>query len=244
MARSCRGERSRESDVPLARIVTDLARQSRSGLVEEAIESVRNERAACGTRAPCTPAPAMRCRTAAGGRKREARGFPLAGTAIAPSPEATPQGHEGNAAVTAKQWILSAFFVAFVLVKVAEAWLGLERWPLTNVAMFLDRRPEGEAPTRVRFYGVRGGETFELGPGDFALTPDEFNRRLRDAEDLSQNCGELARLYGRRQKRRRPLTAAYAQLEAIPRPGARSPASLSIRVDCPLAPSAGDGGAP
>lgn len=135
------------------------------------------------------------------------------------------------------QWLLSALFVGFVAVKAAEALIGLEAWPLTNVSMFLDRRPPDVVPIRARLWGVRNGETFELLPVDLRLSEDEFLTRLRDDPDFVGACSALVQTFNRRVTRIRAghqrVTGAFAEREEIPRPGIpREPSR--VRVECAI----------
>jgi hypothetical protein len=134
------------------------------------------------------------------------------------------------------QRLLSVLFAAFLVLK-----LSLDRWPLTDVSMFRDRKPADVVPKRARFYGTRDGATFELSNRDFWLSEDEFNTRLRDEDDLARACGALAQSYNRRLVRRglshQQLTGAYTEREEIPRPGiAREP--WHIHAECAVAADA------
>jgi len=140
--------------------------------------------------------------------------------------------------MTLRQWILSAFFVAFIALKVAEGFLHWESWPLTHTPMFSGYIPRNVVPHRIRLEGNRGGPWFELEPSYFGLTRDELVRRLYfDLKNLAANCGELGRLSNAR--RRLPverLSALRAHVEPMPRPGviAAPPAET---VSCPLGPT-------
>jgi len=141
----------------------------------------------------------------------------------------------------AQQRLLSGFFAAFLVLKLAEGWFGLDSWPLTDVSMFWERKPADVVPKRARFYGMRDGATFELSSRDFWLSEDEFNTRLRDEDDLARACSALAQSYNQRLRRRglsrQRLSGAYAEREEIPRPGVpREP--WHVRVECAV--SAGD----
>jgi hypothetical protein len=145
------------------------------------------------------------------------------------------------------QWALSALFLTFFTLKVAEGWLGLEAWPLTDVSMFLDRRPANVVPKRARLFGVREGMTVELTAADLRLSEDEFLTILRDDEDLGAACSTLVQSFNRRVTRlgatRMRITAAFAEREEIPRPGIPRP-PWRIRAECavdapPLPPGPG-----
>jgi hypothetical protein len=127
------------------------------------------------------------------------------------------------------------------VLKVAEGWLGLESFPLTNVSMFYERRPKDVVPIRARLVGVRQGETVELTWTDFGLNEDEFNTRLRDEDDLAQACGKLVQSYNRKRERwGRPaerLERAFGERVEVPRPGVpRAP--WRIEAECAIAPVA------
>jgi hypothetical protein len=159
--------------------------------------------------------------------------------------EAAPPGPRslaGPQRCSAALWLVSILIVAFFCLKVAEGWLGIESWPLTNVSMFYWRQPPEVVPKRARLFGVRGAATFEMTASDFWLSEDEFNTRLRDEDDLSQACGALVQSYNRRMLRRgRPqdrLTAAHALREELARPGVpREP--WRIEAECDVTPSDG-----
>jgi hypothetical protein len=137
------------------------------------------------------------------------------------------------------QRILSAFFVAFIALKVTEGVLRLESWPLTHNPMFSGYIPRNVIPHRVTLEGRRGGLWFDLDPSAFNLTRDEFVRRFYfDLGDLGANCGELGRLYNA--SRRLPLErlgALRAHVSPIPRPGFTGNLPPEMVVPCPLGPS-------
>jgi hypothetical protein len=134
--------------------------------------------------------------------------------------------------------MLSAFFVAFIVLKVAEGTLRLESWPLTHIPMFSGYIPANVIPHRVVLEGKRGGFWYDLDPSYFNLTRDEFVRLLYfDLANLASNCGELGRLSNAQQLPGHRLTALRARVEPIPRPGRiRPPAAQAI--PCPLGPAA------
>ena len=137
-----------------------------------------------------------------------------------------------------QQRILSAFFVGFFALKLAEGFLRLESWPLTHIPMFSGYIPANVIPHRVRLEGTRGGPWFDLDPSYFNLTRDELGRRLYfDLGNLSANCGELGRLANASQPLpAQRLRALRANIEPIPRPTlTRAPAPKT--VPCPLGPS-------
>jgi len=137
-----------------------------------------------------------------------------------------------------RQWILSAFFVAFVALKLTEGLVRLESWPLTHNPMFSGYIPRNVVPHHITLQGSRGGPWFDLEPSSFNLTRDEFVRLLYfDLANLSSNCGRLGRLFN---ASRRPgthhLSALRARVEPIPRPGVtRAPPEQM--VPCALEPS-------
>lgn len=131
--------------------------------------------------------------------------------------------------------LLSALFVAVVVLKVAEGALRLEAWPLTDVSMFHARQPFDVVPIRARLFGVRGEAVVELTPIDLRLSEDEFLTRLRDDPDFVRACSDLARDYNRPLARRGRqadrIRAAYATREDIVRPGVER-ATTKLRVAC------------
>ena len=132
---------------------------------------------------------------------------------------------------------MSAFFLAFIVLKLAEGFLRLESWPLTHIPMFSGYIPANVIPHRVILEGKRGGRWFEVDPSYFNLTRDEFVRLLYfDLANLASNCGELGRLSNARQRLpNHRLTALRAHIAPIPRPGrVRAPAAQT--VPCPLGP--------
>jgi len=141
-----------------------------------------------------------------------------------------------------QQRILSALFVGFIALKVAEGFLRWESWPLTHTPMFSGYIPRNVVPHRVRLEGARGGAWFDLEPSYFNLTRDELVRLLYfDLKNLAANCGELGRLSNA--SRRLPmqrLSALRAHVEPIPRPGVMA-APPAETVPCPLAPAVGAG---
>ena len=138
-----------------------------------------------------------------------------------------------------RQWILSAFFVGFISLKLTEGLARLESWPLTHVPMFSGYIARNVVPHRIRLQGSRGGPWFELEPWDFNLTRDELVRRLYfDLDNLSSNCGELGRAFNasRRLPRQR-LSALRAHFEPFPRPGVAVTPPAGSTVPWPLGPS-------
>ena len=141
-----------------------------------------------------------------------------------------------SARMPRRQRVLSAFFVAFIALKVSEGVLRLESWPLTHNPMFSGYIPRNVVPHRVTLEGRRGGPWFELDPSHFNLTRDEFVRMLYfDLGNLGTNCGELGRLYNasRRLDSER-LTDLRAHVSPMPRPGTTVNPPPEMMVPCPL----------
>jgi hypothetical protein len=65
-------------------------------------------------------------------------------------------------AMTVREWVASACFLAFIVLKLTELLVPLESWPLSNIAMFSERRPAHVLPQRIHIYGRRGGQWVEL----------------------------------------------------------------------------------
>jgi hypothetical protein len=136
-----------------------------------------------------------------------------------------------------RQWLLSAGFLAFAALKVAEVALGIERWPLTSAPMFARRVPPEVSPSRVVLRGQRDGRWVDLAAADFGLTPDELGRQLRGSEaSLPGRCGLLGHVYNYRM--RRPPAARLQALEARIVRLARSGGVASEQaVPCPIPPA-------
>lgn len=133
-----------------------------------------------------------------------------------------------------REWALSAFFLAVIGLQVAEAVWRLDAWPLSTVSMFSRRIAPTTPVRRVTLVGTFArGDTTELAPILFGLTPDQLGRRLPwDVRTLPGECGALGRLYNERQ--RLPplrLTALRADVTVIERP---VPTRRTWSVDCPL----------
>lgn len=135
--------------------------------------------------------------------------------------------------MTRREWALSVFFVAVITLKVAEAALRLEWWPLSDVRMFSHRVPPTATVWRVTLHGARGGAWMPLGPGDFRLSEDEFLRRLPPVPSvLPERCAELGRLYNADPRfADRPLDALEVRLTKVPRPGTAA-APFVITIPC------------
>ncbi len=132
--------------------------------------------------------------------------------------------------------MLSAFFVAVIALKVAEAALRLESWPLTDVRMFSARVPPWVTPFDVTLLATRGGPWFPLTAFDLGLGPDGLRRRLPpDLKVLPAACGELGRLYNTQHPGAGALAGLRARVRRVPRPGVPSE-PFDQTVECPLAP--------
>jgi hypothetical protein len=137
-------------------------------------------------------------------------------------------------AVSRREWLLSLCFVAFILLKVAEAALRLENWPLSDVRMFSHRVPPSVTPFQVTLQGSRGGAWFPLSAADFGLNEDGLMRRLPpDIALLPQRCGALGRDYNARQPPAAQLRGLEARVRRVQRPGVPS-RPLDVTVPCLL----------
>jgi len=146
--------------------------------------------------------------------------------------------------VSPREWSLSVFFAAFIALKIAEAGLGLESWPVSNVSMFSGLHPVELVPLRSRLVVTRGSGWFDLGGADLRLSEDEFVGRLRPDDGLGDRCGRLVDSYNRAVAEPwKRLAAGTAVIEPIPRPGIASDA-VGWTVPCvmPRAGPAGGGG--
>jgi len=138
--------------------------------------------------------------------------------------------------VTPRQWLLSALFAALIVLKVAEAALRLESWPLTDVRMFSARVPPRVTPYDVTLHATRGGPWFELTAFDFGIGPEELRRRLpADIAVLPAVCGDLGRLYNASHPGAGTLTGLRARVTRLQRPGVPSE-PFDETVECPLTP--------
>ena len=136
-----------------------------------------------------------------------------------------------------REWALSALFVVMLALPVAEAFMQIERWPLTRVAMFAQHI----APTRpVRGVTLVGrmadGIEREMVARDFGLTANELERRLPpDIRWLGNSCSELGRAYNTQPRPpARRLAAMRADVTVVARPGVPPPALPRWSVDCLL----------
>jgi hypothetical protein len=68
---------------------------------------------------------------------------PIAGTGRATAATREP------ASLSAGEWLLTLLIVAFIALKLAEALLFLEAWPLTHVPMFAVREAPDARPVRL-----------------------------------------------------------------------------------------------
>jgi hypothetical protein len=135
--------------------------------------------------------------------------------------------------MSAREWLLSVLFAAFVVLKVAEGWLALEEWPLTNVPMYARSRPAHELPRRATIHALRRGAWFEMAPFHFGLNRDELAGRILYAADVGAACGELVRAFNARRRPILRVDAAYVRTVTVARPDAPERAS-DERVPCPL----------
>lgn len=137
--------------------------------------------------------------------------------------------------MSAREWRVSILIAVFLGLKVAEAALGLDRWPISNVSMFSERRPVDVVPLRSRLVATRGSGWFDLAPADVRLSEDEFALRLRPSDDLPARCGALIGAYNAltREPWRR-LEAAMVTIDPIPRPAI--PTDVAGRVATCVAP--------
>jgi hypothetical protein len=131
--------------------------------------------------------------------------------------------------MTPKQWFLSACFLGFVTLKLAEALVPIDSWPWSNVAMFSQRRPADVLPQRLHVYGRRGAEWVELTSRELSLTDDELARRLRNSANPRVACGQIVAA----NNPRLGVDAAMLMIEDIPRPGSGAPPRWQS-TSCPL----------
>ena len=137
----------------------------------------------------------------------------------------------------AREWGLSALFVAVLALPIAEAVMRIEAWPLTAVAMFSQRIPPSVPVRWVTLVGTMAdGTVREMTAPDFGLTVNELDRRLPpDVRWLGKRCGELGQAYNARPRPpERRLTAMRADVTVVARPGAPPPAIPRWGVDCLL----------
>ena len=131
--------------------------------------------------------------------------------------------------MTAKQWLLSACFLGFLGLKLAEALVPIDSWPWSNVAMFSHRIPPEVSPTRLHIYGRRGTRWAELTSRELSLTEDELSRRLRGSSNFLVTCGQIVAA----NNPRLGVSAAMLMIEHVPRPGS----GASVRwqtASCPM----------
>jgi len=117
--------------------------------------------------------------------------------------------------MTVREWVASACFLAFIVLKLTELLVPLESWPLSNIAMFSERRPAHVLPQRIHIYGRRGGQWVELTSRDLSLPDDELGTRLGSSPDLRLACGQLVAA----NNPRLGVIAAMVMVEDVPRPG-------------------------
>ena len=122
-----------------------------------------------------------------------------------------------------REHVLSLLFVAFLLLKAAEAVFGLEAWPASNTSMFSGWRPASVIPHRCHLMATRSGVVEEMHAIDFLLSQDEFETSLSPDPDLGVRCEALVRSWNRRQHDPgRRIRVAHVEVEPIARPGVAS----------------------
>jgi hypothetical protein len=129
--------------------------------------------------------------------------------------------------------MLSAVFVAFVVLKIAEGSLAVESWPLSHVPMFASRQPPTSLPVRLSLHALRGGAWFEMQPFQLGLNRAELNRHLLRDPEPGAACGELLRGFNASRPRERRVDAAYVRELTLARP-ATGAADIERRSACPL----------
>ena len=136
-----------------------------------------------------------------------------------------------------REWARSALFVVMLALPVVEAFMRIERWPLTTVGMFSQRISPSRPVRYVVLVGrMSAGVEREMIAHDFGLTSNELERRLPpDVRWLGKSCGELGRSYNARPRPpARRLAAMRADVTVVARPGVPPPALPRWSVDCPL----------
>jgi hypothetical protein len=137
-----------------------------------------------------------------------------------------------------REWVLSAFFVAFLAVKLLEGWLAVESWPFSHLPMFAERMPAGARPFVLTLHGLQHGRWIQITPWMLGLNEAELNARLKGTQDIAAACGELMRSFNDRRPPRRRLSAAYVLRRTLTLPGTGE-APVETRTDCsPQAPAA------
>ena len=137
--------------------------------------------------------------------------------------------------MSAGEWLVTALVVAFVALKLVEALLFLEAWPLTHVPMFAVRRPPEARPTQLSIHALRAGQWFEVRPWQLGLNRDEVNRRLLRNADPRIGCGELLRAFNRSRPPYLRVEQAYVLRRSLARPGSGA-SDHETKLPCPLAP--------
>jgi hypothetical protein len=135
----------------------------------------------------------------------------------------------GVSLMTARQWFLSACFLGFVALKLAEALVPLDSWPWSNIPMFSRRMPPELSPQRLHVFGRRGTRWVELTSRDLSLTDDELSRRLRNSPSPRVACGQIVAA----NNPRLGVNAAMLMVERVPRPGSGAPPRWQSE-SCPL----------
>jgi hypothetical protein len=138
------------------------------------------------------------------------------------------------------EWLVSVLVLGFLAVKVTEATLGIDSWPLTTVPMFAGRAGPEVVPMRMTLVGRRGETSVVLTARDFGLTDDELKRRVRSGGTTGAvlGCGLLGTSYNETHPPALRLDALEARFTRIPRPGVPSRGS-DIVLPCSLRPGTG-----
>lgn len=132
-----------------------------------------------------------------------------------------------------REWLLSALFVAFVALKVAEGWLAIESWPLSHVPMFAHYQPLDRLPMNFTIHAQRGGAWFVLQPWQLGLNQAELNRQLLRDIDPGRPCGVLLRAFNARRQPFLRVVSAYVERRTYARPHTAG-SDLVERFPCPL----------
>ena len=131
--------------------------------------------------------------------------------------------------------MVTLLVLAFFGLKAYEVGYAVERWPLTNVAMFAVRFGPQRVPARMTVEGRIGDSWRHLPPRVFGLTPNELSSALKGpAARKERQCRKLLRVVNRR-RGKRPARVAELRLrfERIGRPGVPgSPPSLEWVAPC------------
>lgn len=135
--------------------------------------------------------------------------------------------------MTLREWLLSALFVAFAAVKVAEGGLAIESWPLSHVPMFAHYQPLEQRPVNFAIHARRGATWFVMQPWQLGLNRDELNRQLLRDPDPGRPCGVLLRAFNARRRRFLRIASAYVERRTHARPHTGASDRVE-RFPCPL----------